>query len=321
MKIRFLKKNKLLISILLFSSFLAWLFTGESREEAKNRPIKKKISSSEWCFLGIRKVWTTTDRTDELFNKIGNLIEQTSYSGGICQERIVYSYTSFDSLKQTIWFEGKPLIPYKFENVVYDSLKRISQTYEFEIRNTDGKTDTILNEKKTRFYDINNHNYKTVFEQFKENYLPPDYIKPYLKSSGGEILTRKFDYRGHVIADTSRTIFDKDIGSKDELSITNYTYDKNGFLKTKFSKDSIYYYRNNSGKVIEEKEQYSEFISSDNKYEYDKAGNLIISWLNINDGLTYKYQYDKNNRLIKEFMPGNFLLIFFPVVTYKYEYY
>lgn len=319
MIIQFLKRKKIVISILIL--FLIWLSSGEKPTETKNRPIKEKISLSGWYFFGFRNLFTT-EKTIERFNRNGNIIEQIFfYNGDSCRERIVYLYTPFDSLEKTIWFTGNPLTPHKFENILYDSLKRPLQNNEYEVRYRGGKIDTFLNEIKTHFYDINNKNYKTVINQFEENYLPPDYVKPYRKSSGGEIKTVKFDDNGRVISDTLRTIFDKDFGGKDEFEITNYIYDKKGFLKAKFSKDSLYLQRNIDGKVIKEYEKNGNFTRQEKENTYDKFGNLTETWLNIDEGLNYRYIYDKNNRVIKEYRPGSFLLAFFPVIIYKFTYY
>ena len=83
----------------------------------------------------------------------------------------------------------------------------------------------------------------------------------------------------------------------------------------------MYYKTNKKGQIIEEKEKSKDFVSQNNKYWYDQNGNKIKTVLDIDNGETYTFKYDKNNRLLKERLSGNFLYVLMTFNEYNYEYF
>ena len=231
-------KQKKHISIVIF--FVLLLFTSliffrnksiDISHTKNNNPIWKSTSTIELYFLGLIRFGTLGKESEMIYNTKGQIIQQNIYIGKLCSEKIIYLYNDIDSLKKLLTLSGKGLLLSGIETFTYDRFKRHYQSNEYEVKNNKFKPDTTVTKKTNYFYDHFNNNIRTVTEYFEENYLPPDFIKPFLKSSAESILTRKFDAQHHVISDTSRLI-DKDTGSKDEITVTNFTYDGRGFIKT-----------------------------------------------------------------------------------------
>lgn len=290
-----------------FIGFLLWILSGDLKQKAENRPIKKITETTGLYLFGKRKIWTFS-KSEKIYNQTGKLIEHLFYDGKNCDNKYLYAYTEFDSLVKSTWLTGKDLTPQDLKIWTYDSLNRKYQNLEFEISKIE--LDTFLNEKTTWYHDNNGKRYKTIVEHFSNRYPTTEVI----------IMTDNFDNAGLIISDTfySANQFDTSI------YITQYTYDSLHHIKTKFgglSNDSIYYQTNNKGQIIEEKQQYGNFVRTCNKYWYDEKGNKIKTFLDIDNGHTYKYEYDDYHKLIREYRPGSFLFILSPCVIYEYEYY
>lgn len=286
--------------------FVAWIWVGDNTTDTENKPIKKVTEIKGLYLFGKRKVWTI-DKSEEFFNSKGQLTEHLFYNNdGTCESKYLYKYTSFDSLEKIIWLTGEHLTPQQIEIWTYDSSKRKNKKLLYEITNAKIQPDTFLYEKEIYQYDTANRLYKTTSKSY---YSESIYIKTYT-----------FNYEGFIISDTFYTESKYDTST----DVTNYTYNSLGHIRTEFgglSHDSMYYQTDSKGRIIEKKEQYGNFVRTCNKYWYDERGNQIKSFLDINDGYTYEYKYDKNNRLLKEYRAGGFLFILKYCVIYKYEYY
>lgn len=299
--------QKRFIILILVSAFALWTFTGAQPKETENRIIRK-ITAQTALFLVKRKVWNL-DKSVELYNRKGLITEQQFYDGSTCDSKYIYTYNNFDSLSQVIWLTGESLSPQKIELFNYDSLQRKVQNLTYEINKKTG--DTTLYERTTWFYDSSNRPYKTIVEHLNTT----DSLTTHVN-----IMTDTYDSRKLVIADT----FVSKTKEGASTYITNYQYDDKGHILRKFgglTGDSIYYKTNKVGRVVEEKEQYGSFVRTVHRYWYDDNGNEIKTYLDYDGGHTYEFVYDKNNKLLREYRPGNFMLLFRPVVTYKYEYY
>lgn len=299
MKIR----HYILISLML--TFTAWLLTGNFYKDTENKPIKKRIQKTGIFLFGMRNIWTISSNI-EFYNIKGQIIEdQNFYKNNVCDSKYIYEYNVFDSLQKVVWHTGKDLTPQKVEIYTYDNYKRPFQKLVYEISKL--KIDTFMYEKTTWFYDIKNRKYKTVIE---------NYSKEYPSTTGITTMIDVFNEKGLVVSDS--------LISTSGAYITKYTYDKYGHKKTKFgglTNDSIYYKTNKKGQVIEEMEKSNDFVSSKNKYWYDQNGNNIKTILDIDNGRTYTSKYDKNNRLLKERLSGNFLYILMAYNQFSYEYF
>lgn len=288
-------------------AFTLWVFTGDQPKETEHGIIKKVTEQTQLFFVR-RKVWNL-GKSVELFNIKGQISEQQFYDGSICNSKYIYTYNNFDSLGHVIWFTGESLTPQKIELFKYDSLKRKVQNLTYEINKI--TQDTTLYEITTWFYDNVNRPYKTIVEHLNGN----DSVATLVN-----IMTDTYDKRSLVIADT----FVSKTKEGTSTYVTNYQHDDKGHILSKLgglSGDSIYYKTNKMGKVIEEREQYGSFVRKVHRYWYDENGNEIKTYLDYDGGQTYEFVYDKNNKLLREYRPGSFMLLFRPVVTYKYEYY
>lgn len=297
------KRHYILISLLL--TFTAWLLTGNFYKDTENKPIKKRIQKTGIFLFGMRNIWTISSNI-EIYNRKGQIIEdQVFYNGNSCESKYIYKYNEFDSLQKVIWLTGKDLTPQKIEIYHYDNNKRPVQQLVYEISKL--KPDTFMCEKTTWFYNDENRKYKTIITH---------YSKEYPSSAGITTMIDSFNEHGLVVADTFK--------STSGVYITNYTYDISGHIKTKFgglTNDSIHYKTNKKGQIIEEMEKSNDFISQHNKYWYDQNGNKIKTDLEIDNGRTYTFKYDKHNRILKERLSGNFLYILMAFNEYSYEYF
>lgn len=291
-----------------FIGFLLWILTGDLKQKAENRPIKKITKTTGLYLFGKRKIWTFS-KSEEIYNQSGKLIEHLTYDGKNCEDKYLYAYTEFDSLVKSTWLTGNDLTPQDLKIWTYDSLNRKYQNLAFEISKID--SDTFLHEKTTWHYDQNGRRYKAIIEHFSNRYP---------RTEMSTIMTDNFNTNGLLVSNThySASHFDT------STYITQYTYDANNHIKTKFgglSNDSIYYKTNERGQIIEEKVQFGSFVRTCHKYLYDGKGNKIKTFLDFDNGYVYEFEYDNFNRLIKEYRAGNLLFILKPCVTYEYEYY
>jgi len=297
------KRQYILTSLLLI--FTVWLLLGNFQNDTENKPIKKRIQKTGFFLFGMRNIWTISSNI-EIYNKKGQIVEkQLFYRKNVCKSKYIYEYNVYDSLQKVTWYTGKDLTPQQFEIYSYDNYKRPFQKLVYKISKL--KPDTFMYEKTNWYYDNENRKYKTVIEKYsREN----------PSSSGITTMVDVFNEKGLVIADT--------FNSTSGIYVTKYTYDKFGHIQTKFgglTNDSISYKTNIKGQIIEEMEKSNDFVSSINKYWYDKNGNNIKTILDIDNGRTYTSTYDKNNRLLKERLSGNFIYILMAYNQYRYEYF
>jgi hypothetical protein len=156
-----------------------------------NRPIKKKIEIKTISFF--MKKLIVLGKNISTHDRKGNLTEQIYLFGDTCTDKYVYERTTFDSVKKTIHLVSSKLIPKNLEIITYDSLKRRSKVFDYEINYKRKKIDTVLTGITTTFYECADKVKKVVSERFITKYLKPDYLQTYNASDGGSY--RAFLYK------------------------------------------------------------------------------------------------------------------------------
>ena len=300
-------KKRLYIIIGLLLIITVWIFSGNIYNDTKNLPIKKRIQTTGIFLFGMRKIWTVKTQITT-YNRKGQKIEDQFFENNDeFEEKYIYEYNEFDSLKKVVYLIGYELTPSKFEIYKYDNFHRPIQQLFYEISGE--KKDTFMYESKSWKYDIKGRKFKTIFYTYnKEN---PTVF-------GIMSFVDVYNDKDLVVSDTFITPNDK--------HISNYNYDKYGHKKTKFDglmNEYVFYKTNKKGQIIEEMSKSNDFISDHNKYWYDKNGNKLKTVYNLgtSDEHTYTFKYDKNNRILKEKLSGNFLYLFMAFNEYSYEYF
>jgi len=306
-------KKKLWISLLLI--FTIWIITGDLFLSTENRPIKKIKETRCLYLFGKRNIFDVR-KYETLYDNKGKLIEHIFYNGDEISERISYSYTKFDSLEKTVTLqkiirlETNLLMPTKVEIWIYDSLKRKNQNLVYYCNVSKG--DSTLDEKTTWEYDDKNRIKKTTLETFTGSF-PTIYIT-----------VSHYNSKGLLSADSMIEQCNTKEVKYQELNINEYLYDNQGFNVTTIQKgstygnDTIYYKRNIRGQILEQR---SVKLGTVDKFLYDESGNKIESYIDYEGGHTYKFIYDKYNRIVKEIYPRGFLFIINGGSRYEYEYY
>jgi hypothetical protein len=293
-------------TIIILIGFSIWGLTGGSPKETENKPIKKITETKGLCFGGKRKIWTL-DKSEKMFNQKGQLIDYRFYGRRI-DSKIVYAYNEFDSLVKATHFDEALKIE-EIYNYTYDNQNRHLTDVNYRIDTRNG--DTTYTRKTTWYYDEYGRQYKKIIET-DEKYIGQRYIPTHTV-----IKTNVFNLKGLIIRDTYYSKSD----TTRFTNITEYLYDEKNNRIAKFGSASIYYKRNEKGQLVEEYLKNKDYTRTKAKYWYDERGNKIKTFLKIDDGLTYEFQYDKNDKLIKEYRPDSFLLFFQICVIHEYEYY
>ena len=142
-------KKKLILAVLILA-FLIWNFTADIFIATEPSPIKVVTKITGLHLFGKRRVWTF-NKSEEIFNQQGRVVELLSYDGGVCDDKQIYTYNEFDSLEKSVWLTGKSLTPQKIEIWTFDSLNRKFQNLVYGISKV--KPDTFMYEKTTWYYD------------------------------------------------------------------------------------------------------------------------------------------------------------------------
>jgi hypothetical protein len=299
-------KFKTTIMIILIGFFI-WGLTGDLPKETENKPIKKITETSGLCFGGRRNVWTIR-KSEQIFNPKGQLIEYNFYGRNILRSKILYTYNDFDSLIRTEHFDSTLKIE-EIETYTYNAQKKHLTDIYYKINTISG--DTNITEKTTWYYDALGRRYKKRIET-DEYYVGTPHNPTHTR-----VKIDVFNSQGLIIRDTFYSIRD----TMTSTDITEYLYDEKNNRIAKFGSDSIYYKRNEKGQITEEYLKDKDYSRIKAQYHYDERGNKIKTLLNIDDGFLYEFVYDKNNKLVKEYRPDSFLLLFQFCVIYDYEFY
>jgi len=288
-----------------FILFLTWIFTGAIIPESENKPIRKITQTTGLYLFGLRRIWEI-DRTEKWYNRKGKITEMIFYDGSTIHSKYSYRYTEFDSVAEVIWYTGEDLSPQTIERFTFDSLRRPFREFLYDI---DKKiSDTTLRTLTTKYYDSQNRNFRTTIQDISKEYPASNYTLTMIDN---------YDENGFLISDTTRS---------GDVYIATYSYDKNGFIKTKFGgmlQDSIYYKTNDKGLILEEKKMAHGDVVTCDKFEYDDRGNKISHFLDRGNGKghTYRWIYDNHNKLVKESLSGGIPYILEAWDNYQYEYY
>lgn len=298
-------RKKILFPALAVVFFLC-LFLGNDEGNSSTRPVRTITKTTVLRLFGKIPIWTI-DKSEEQYNRNGQLVSTSYYNGQVCDSRYVYTYTKFDSLQQTVWLTGKELQGQRIDVNVYDSLHRLHQQVVYQINQIEA--DTSLEEKTAYFYNQQNQRTRTVHQIFnQQDTSVTTSVFAYHYNPQGLVSTCAHTFRALYIPARTTT--------------THYRYDLHGCMLAKLEEtgDSIYYLRNRKGQLIEECHP-TYPLTLTNKYWYDARGNKIKAYLDIDEGRVYEYDYDAQKRLRNVFNPGSLLFVLKGGETYAYEYY
>ncbi|WP_027399773.1 RHS repeat-associated core domain-containing protein [Anaerovorax odorimutans] len=266
--------------------------------DSSNRVIKIKNPSGE--------------KSRIIYDAVGNIIETINANN--------YSETTDD---------GKGI------NYAYDSLNRIK-----EIKDDDGNVikryvyDTagrIIKEIDAKGYQAgssDSQRYGTVYKYNLMGWMIEK--RTPVKKQGEQVYYNigqyAYDKNGRMIQEKKSSEYVTLTDEPSNWFIIENTYDKNGKIKTISDSNGAYlqYSYDGLGNLIEEKTKINESTFETRGFEYDSLGRLVEKWyeadssdLNIGgEGTTKietKYEYDKNNNLLKTISPEGY------ITTYEYD--
>jgi hypothetical protein len=251
--------------------------------------------------LGIKVVSIKSKQS--FMDSTGKTTETYYYGFGEITSNYQYQYNSEGKIIKEMRYAGEDLALQSINLFKYDSVLNKIEEKEYRIhrhRNNEFKEDTVLSKKITYSYDNRGNNISTKYESYSDLY--PESNSSY---------TREYIY------DSLDRLIEK-LNAKGNKEV--YQYDNKGSLQYEIdvvTKDTIEYIRNDIMKTVE-KVKKNNIIYYKDKYYYDHNGNKIESYLDNERGRTFKFKYDNDNRLIEEYLPGKFLLIFDKTISHTY---
>ncbi|TDW51538.1 hypothetical protein EV144_101213 [Flavobacterium sp. 270] len=253
----------------------------------------------------IKEIHPITLEKEKKIRSENNISESFEYTQLRTKDSILKSHKTFNKNGELV------------TNTVYSSKQDTINYAVYEYENGKVVKSLILTKDKNAlvFFDIRNYSYDKNGNNTEIQFI----------NKNGDTIYQKIDYYSYNLKKTLHTKW----RNNTDFSITEeYFYSNNNLIKTKtylpneklFSETAYQY--DNIGNVVGDYRLQNGKKDVISFYKYDLNNNLIesgLKFLSANYSNLYKtkYEYDKNNNVIKEYHTGNKNLKSVHTISYK----